>query len=82
MDKPKHCCEDFAKALQPGTDNEGYGPLILPQWIIDMDSGVWDEFTGAVMIGNQDLAPMRFCPWCAAPVRHASSLFDEHGTPR
>jgi hypothetical protein len=65
MDKPKHCCEDFAKALRGGTD---YGPLIVVSWCGEVGTyhAEWDFTRSAV-------EPIRFCPWCGKPPREASN---------
>ena len=44
------CCEGFHMALQGGTDNEGYGPL-LSHW-----HGEWRV--------GLDLPEIQYCPWC------------------
>lgn len=56
--KTTACCHEFSKATQRGTDNEGYGRLIMD----------WD---GVLMIGA-GLAPMKFCPWCSTHVKEPS----------
>lgn len=48
------CCDDFAKALMSGTDNEGYGPLIY------FHDDYW-------MMGD-NLPTLEFCPWCGKSV--------------
>lgn len=45
------CCQEFGKALQPCTDNEGYGRLV--SW-----------HSGQLPTMGCDLEPLRFCPWC------------------
>lgn len=47
------CCDNWAKAHEDGTDNEGYASLIY----YDHDE--------RVIIGN-DLPAVNFCPWCGA----------------
>lgn len=51
------CCPEFERALHSASDNEGYEPLVFP----DADDGM-------IKIGS-DLPPIRFCPWCSAPVK-------------
>ena len=46
------CCQQFADAMQAGTDNEGYGSLI---YIVD-DSLAWALGDG--------LQRPHHCPWC------------------
>jgi len=49
---PVHvCCGDFARALQRGTDNEGYGTLIYA-----LDDKNWCAGVG--------LPTITYCPWC------------------
>lgn len=50
------CCADWAAALEPGTDNEGYGALI-------------QDAAKSPTIGY-DLLPVKFCPWCGTPKPH------------
>ena len=58
MSDVKHrCCEDFEKAKQDATDNEGYEPLLYV-----------DNEDGKTKIGYDRLAPIRFCPWCGTPI--------------
>ena len=52
------CCSDFRKAMEVGTDNEGYGRLIYT------DDPPWPFRMGC------DLPPLDFCPWCGVDVRH------------
>jgi len=50
------CCSLFALAMQSGTDNEGYGPLI----------GL-DDFAGKIDWAMGVGLPQPFhCPWCGA----------------
>lgn len=49
------CCVTWARAQQPGTDNESYGCLIGWQ-----DVG---HYAGHIE------EPMKFCPWCGAEKR-------------
>lgn len=49
------CCPDFIAAVQDGTDNEGYGPLLAFMLEDDPLSG-W-------CCGTR-LPRVRFCPWC------------------
>lgn len=44
------CCDEFLLALNEGTDNEGWMPLI------SIENGRWDM--------GLDLPPLNFCPWC------------------
>lgn len=44
------CCQQFANALEVGTDNEGYSALIRCGW---------DRYH----IGCE-LDPLSYCPWC------------------
>jgi len=46
------CCPDWQSAMNKGTDNEGYGPLIY-----------YVVATGHYRMG-QSLKPVKFCPWC------------------
>lgn len=46
-------CDEFKKALEPGTDNEGYMSAICPH----------SEDENKFEIGCLD-APIKFCPWC------------------
>jgi hypothetical protein len=46
------CCESWAIAHEPGTDNEGYGALL------------W-EIRGRIRAGMVE-QEVRFCPWCGA----------------
>ncbi len=46
----KKCCQEFDRALEGGTDNEGYGKLIY----ID----------GDVTTTGCNLPPIKYCPWC------------------
>ena len=51
------CCQDFAQALESGSDNEGYGPLI--------------QFYGdGWHMGGGPLGPFEWCPWCGTHVSH------------
>lgn len=45
------CCDNFDKAMESGTDNEGWGRLIRP-----LDDGTFK-------IGS-DLPDIAYCPWC------------------
>lgn len=57
--EPMHnCCGDFDRAQKIGTDSEGYGRLI-------------QVYQGMVMMGC-DMPEIRFCPWCAAPIKVAA----------
>ncbi len=47
------CCPAWAAALQPGSNGDGYSPLIL-----DLDDDI--------DIGDR-LPSVRFCPWCGVP---------------
>lgn len=60
IDKPimQNCCDAFRRALERGTDNEGYEPLVYR-----------DVRDGAIKIGHYDLKPMRFCPWCGETIQ-------------
>lgn len=49
------CCPEFAKALEGGSDNEGYGCLIRHRSGESFEIGC-------------ELAQVRFCPWCGAEV--------------
>ena len=51
-DTMEACCNNWRKAQQSGTDNEGYGRLIY-------ECGR----DGPLMMGC-DLEPIKFCPWC------------------
>lgn len=54
------CCETFREALKPGTDNEGFGPLIYDgRQDYPMQYGEW--LAGSIS------KPIRFCPWCGKP---------------
>ncbi len=44
------CCDEMEKALQEGTDREGYGPLACVK-------------NSRVKIGY-DVEPITVCPWC------------------
>lgn len=49
-----NCCQAWADAQTPGTDNEGYGQLLrhtLGRWSIGVD-----------------LPHIEFCPWCGAGI--------------
>jgi hypothetical protein len=48
------CCENFVKAFQYETDNEGYGSLF------DFDNGN--------IITGLDLPPIEYCPWCGMKI--------------
>jgi hypothetical protein len=48
------CCDDFEKARQPETDNEGFGSLIEVTWRPEV----------TIFTIGQDLPGLRFCPWC------------------
>lgn len=54
--KYKNCCGQFALARESGSDAEGYGPLINDYYDDGLHAGCVQE-------------PIRFCPWCAAPVQ-------------
>ena len=54
MSKSKKCCSEFEKAIERGTDNEGYGNLI------SFVSGEW-------LIGY-GLDSISYCPWCGKKV--------------
>lgn len=45
------CCDDWAKAHEWGTDNEGFSSLVY--------------YLDGARIGLE-LAAVRFCPWCGA----------------
>lgn len=49
---PQPCCDQWSKAHQHGTDNEGWGALI-------------SNYGGKPDMGD-GLDPIRFCPWCGA----------------
>ena len=49
------CCQNFAAAMQPCTDNEGYGTLI---YIVGPEL----QWT----LGSGPLAMPFHCPWCGA----------------
>lgn len=48
------CCEPFATAKKPATDNDACGPLLL-------------GYEGRTYIG-WGLKPIAFCPWCGMKV--------------
>src|SRR3954464_7345377 len=50
------CCEQFLKAMEWRTDNEGYSPLISRR------DGEWQT-------GN-NLLPLSFCPWCGKELQN------------
>jgi len=54
-DARKRCCPVFEHALEDGTDQEGFGPLIRE----------YDEF---VIGKEEELPPIKFCPWCGARI--------------
>lgn len=60
---PHRCCEWFDRALEDGTDNEGYEPLVYFGEADDMDA----VGGPGVKIGS-GLPPIRLCPWCGATV--------------
>lgn len=47
------CCDQWAKAHEPCTDNEGYSALV---WYLG----------DAANIG-QETESVKFCPWCGTP---------------
>lgn len=54
--EPKQtCCEQWAKAHESGTDNEGWGALIHARHYND-------EPTAGLGLDS-----VRFCPWCGTP---------------
>jgi hypothetical protein len=53
------CCKELEKALQPGTDNEAYDPLIYT--------------LNEKYIMGYKLAPINYCPWCGAPFGQESN---------
>jgi hypothetical protein len=53
----KPCCSDFGRAQQSGTDNEGYGRLIMT-YPDDPDA----------YIGSGGLPTINYCPWCGKKV--------------
>lgn len=61
MEPYSTCCDEYAKACESGSDNEAWGRLVL-------------NYGGKETIGS-DLAPIKFCPWCAAP----KNKENEHG---
>ena len=48
------CCDAFGKATDDGTDNEGYGRLLM------------DRGNGSTWAIGCDLPPIAFCPWCGS----------------
>jgi hypothetical protein len=54
---PAACCMDMSDALEPGTDAEGYGPLMRRH------SG---EVEIVTMAGH--LQHIDYCPWCGTKV--------------
>lgn len=64
----KTCCEWFAKAQTPKTDSEGYEALLqeMREGHPGPEGYQFDEVPG-VYIGMH-LPPIKFCPWCAAPI--------------
>lgn len=55
------CCYDFKRAQEKGTDNEGYGRLIMSY----ANDGVYHIGSG--------LSSIEFCPWCGKPVKEQPS---------
>jgi len=47
------CCQAWQDAMASGSDNEGYGELL-----IQTDNGRWEIGFG--------LPPINLCPWCGA----------------
>ena len=56
-----HCCEEFARAQELGTDREGYGACIK-------------LLSGSIYDLGCELQPLRFCPWCGADKRSPDPL--------
>jgi hypothetical protein len=54
------CCKELKKALQPGTDNEGYDPLIYT---------INEKY-----IMGYKLAPINYCPWCGTNLTSLSCM--------
>ena len=55
----RNCCDDWRDAKQSGTDNDGYGRLIM-------------VIGGEAMMGC-GLPHVAFCPWCGADKRPAQT---------
>lgn len=53
MTPKQPCCDQWAKAHELCTDNEGYGTLVR-------------YFDGAAFIGIETES-VKFCPWCGTP---------------
>lgn len=53
-------CEDFRKAQERYTDNEGWGRLFHPEQ--KYEDGSYTP-TGAWGLGDS-LPPPKYCPWC------------------
>lgn len=62
------CCVDFKKALKDGTDNEGYGSLLVGT-IEDDES----DFIKEVKIGY-GLKSIKYCPWCGKKIKNNISM--------
>jgi len=56
--RPDPCCRAFAKALEAGTDAEGYGSLLYRDWNWSGKKSRADWRFCA------DLPPLNYCPWC------------------
>lgn len=60
------CCQWWARALEPGTDAERYGPLI--EWADAETAAAHKRYGGSHYavgwIVSAELGNVRYCPWC------------------
>lgn len=61
------CCDDFKRAQNSGTDNEGYGRLLSN---LGRDQVAADRWS----IGS-NLPNIKFCPWCGVATRGERDAF-------
>ena len=56
MAKIVYCCDSWKKAINEGTDTDGYGPLIQDH------RRMYGIFYGPSI--GMNLPDIQFCPWC------------------
>ena len=65
----KPCCDDFVRALSPGTDGKAHAPLITARPVMTAHPSTYEIGIG--------LPPVAYCPWCGHEMSMTKERVDE-----